>query len=208
MKMKKLTRIFLFALAAPFLIASTVSAATQPPGGRLDLSGGLSFEKYITTGNASQMESSIDSISSFASSDSFLAAVKAIDAPIVIVAYTDITCPDCARTIPYVETMHNVNPLITTVYILKSDETRAFVKAQTGKSSTPTIFVTDKDGAVAGDVYVEYPEAVQVLIDASATDEEAGKHRRDLRSGQYNSEIEKDLLKLINSALPELGRRS
>jgi protein-disulfide isomerase len=194
-------------LASPFLFASSAFGAAQPPGARIDLSKAITFEKYILTGNSAQLEDSLRRAGSLAPSELFRTSVKKIAAPVTIVAYTDISCPDCTRTIPFVQAMQNINPLVTVRYILRDDETRAFVRAQTGKASTPTIFVTDADGAVAGDVYVEYPAAVQALIDSSKTDEEARGHRLDLRSGKYDDEIQIDLLKLIVSAMPELGGR-
>jgi hypothetical protein len=181
--------------------------AAQPSGAQIDLSKGLSFEKYITTGDSSRMASALERMSSITLSEPLLAFVREIDTPIVLAAYTDITCPDCARTIPFVQAISNANPFVSAVYFLRDDETRPFMRTQTGKSSIPTIFVTDRSGSVAGDVYVEYPEFVQALIDASASNEEAARHRDDLRSGRYDGEIERDLRKLIDSALAELRNR-
>jgi glutaredoxin len=205
--MRKFTGLLLFALTAPLLIASSAFCQTQPAGAKIDLSKGLSFEKYITTGTGLQLENALDRLTSLAPSEFFLSAVKAIDTPFVIAAFTDITCPDCARTIPFVQTIQNVNPLGAAVYFLRNDETRAFLKTQTGRAAVPTLFITDKNGTVAGGVYVEYPESVQAMIDASSSDEEASRRRGDFREGQYDEEVQKDMLKLIESALPELKGR-
>ncbi|MDR3255273.1 MAG: thioredoxin family protein [Synergistaceae bacterium] len=199
---------FLLALSAPLLFASQVFCAAQPAGGQIDLSKGIAFEKYITTGDAEHLASVIDRVSALRPSASLISAAKKIDIPIVVVAYTDITCPDCARTIPFVQALHDANPLVRTVYLLRDEEVRTFVRAQTGRSSTPTIFVTDESGAVAGDAYVEYPASVQTLIDESTTDEEAKGHKSDLRSGLYDDEIQNDLARLLEGAARELtGRR-
>jgi glutaredoxin len=203
----KSTGILFLALMAPILSAAPAFCADQPPGGRIDLSKAIAFERYIATGSGEQIGSVIDRLSSLKLSGPLTAAVKKIDVPLVVVAYTDITCPDCSRTIPFVQAIHNANPLVTTLYLLRDDETKTFVRAQTGKSSTPTIFVADASGAVAGGVYVEYPESVQALIDASATDEEAKGHRSDLRSGMYDGEIQGDLARLLESAFKELRSR-
>jgi hypothetical protein len=206
--MKFLSGLFLLALSALLFTATQAfCAATQPPGGRIDLSDGLSFEKYITTGTGVQMENAIDRLGALSPSESFLAAVEKIDVPIVIVAFTDISCPDCAVTIPYVETIQRVNPRVVATYFLRDDAAKVFLKRQSGRSAVPTLFVTDGEGAVMGGVYVEYPEAVQALIDSSSS-EEASSVRGDFRKGRYLEEVEKDILKLIESALRELEGHS
>jgi protein-disulfide isomerase len=205
--MFKLTGILALILAARLLIAQPAFCATQPQGARIDLSKGMTFERYLTTGDSSQMENSLERVSSLALSGPFLDFVRGIDTPLVIVAYTDLSCPDCARTIPFVHAISQANPLAEAAYFLRDDSARPFMRAQTGKSSIPTIFVTDKSGLVAGNVYVEYPEKVQALIDAAASNEEAARHRGDLRSGLYDEEIENGLRDLIESAMPELKER-
>jgi hypothetical protein len=205
--MLKLTGILALVLAAQLWTAEAAFCAAQPKGARIEISKGMTFERYLTTGNSAQMESSLERISQLALSEPFLAFVKGIDFPLVIVAYTDLSCPDCARTIPFVHAISQANPLVDAAYFLRDDSTRPFMRAQTGKSSIPTIFVTDRSGFVAGDVYVEYPEKVQALIDASSSDDEARRHKNDLRSGLYDEEIEKGLRELIESAMAELKTR-
>lgn len=181
------------------------AAPSQEVG--IDISKGLSFEKYLLTGNSSQMESAIDRASSLGLSPSFGAFVKGIDAPLVLVAYTELWCPDCARTTPFVRAVAQANPLVSAVYFQRDDAAKSFLRSLTGKASVPTIFATDENGVIVGGAYVEYPEEVQALIDASASNEEAARHRGDLRSGRYDAEIENGLRKLIESALAELKAR-
>jgi hypothetical protein len=202
--MKKLTSIALFAAAVPFILSSAAAGLTQLPGGRIDISKGVSFEKYLAAGNSAEIENEISRVSSLKPSESFLAEVREIDVPLVIVVYGDMSCPDCAVTVPYIQSIREANPLIETRFFLRNDETRAFLRGLTGRAAVPTMFITNKEGAIAGDAYVEYPEAVQSLIGASSSSEEAKGHRDDFRRGQYDEEVQKDLLKLIQRALPEL----
>ncbi|MDR0617152.1 MAG: thioredoxin family protein [Synergistaceae bacterium] len=203
--MLRLAWISLFVIAAMFWMDIPAFGAPQPQGAKIDLSRGVTFERYLTTGDSAQMKSALERVSSLALSDHFLAFVRGIDIPLVLAVYTELWCPDCARTTPFVHAISQANPLIKAVYFPRDELGRVFMRAQTGRSSIPTIFVTDKGGLVAGDVYVEYPERVQALIaDAS---EDAARHKNDLRSGLYDEEIENDLRKLMESAIKELKER-
>jgi glutaredoxin len=205
--MLKFAGILTFALLAVVWVEMPAVCASRTAGVRIDISRGLSFEKYLLTGDSSQMASAIDRASSLVLSPPFEAFVKGIDAPLVLVVYTELWCPDCARTTPFVRAIAQANPLVTAVYFQRDEAAKSFLRAETGKASVPTIFAADEDGNIAGDVYVEYPEKVQALIDASASKEEAAGHRGDLRSGLYDEEIENGLRKLIESALTELRKR-
>lgn len=205
--MLRFAGILTFGLLAALLTGLPAFSAARLQEGRIDLSKGLSFEKYIATGNGSQLGSALERVSSTELSESFAAFVKEIGAPFVLAAYTDISCPDCARTIPFVYAASQANPLVRAVYFPRDDAARLFMRAQTGKASVPTIFVTDEGGALVGEAYVEYPEKVQALIDSSASKEDADRHRGDLRSGLYDDEIQNGLRKLIESAIAGTGAR-
>jgi glutaredoxin-related protein len=202
--MKKLTALVLLTIAAPFILSSAAAGLTRPQEGKIDLSKSVGFEKYLASGSGEEMEKEINIVGSLKPSKSFLDEAKKIDAPLVIVVYGDMSCPDCAVTVPYVQSVQKVNPLVETRFFLRNDETKAFLRTAAGRAAVPTIFITNAEGLIAGDVYVEYPEAVQSLIDASPSNEEAKKHRTDFRNGLYDEEIQKDLLKLIQRALPDL----
>jgi thiol-disulfide isomerase/thioredoxin len=205
-EMSRLAWVSLFVIAAMFWADMPAFGAAQPQGARMDLAKGMTFERYLTTGDGAQMERALERVSSLVLSDHFLAFVRGVDVPLVLAVYTELWCPDCARTTPFAYAISQANPLIEAAYFLRDDPGRAFMRAQTGKSSIPTIFVTDKGGLVAGDVYVEYPESVQALI-AAATEEAARGYRNDLRSGMYDEEIENDLRELMESAIKELKER-
>jgi glutaredoxin len=205
--MLKFAGILIFALMTALWTDMPAVCATRPAGAKIDLSKGLSFEKYLLTGDSSQMASAMDRASSLALSASFEAFVRGIDAPLMLVAYTELWCPDCARTTPFVRAIGEANPLVSTAYFQRDEAAKSFLRAQTGKASVPTIFATDENGDIVGDVYVEYPEKVRALIGASASDEEAARHRGDLRSGRYDEEIENGLRELIESALAEMKAR-
>ncbi|MDR0649596.1 MAG: thioredoxin family protein [Synergistaceae bacterium] len=205
--MLRFSGILALGLAAALLAGLPAFCAPRLQEGRIDLSEGLSFEKYITTGSGAQLGSALERVSSTSLSEPFAGFVKGIRTPLVLVAFTDISCPDCARTIPFVHAATLANPLVRAVYFKRDDAARQFMRAQTGKASVPTIFVTDETGALVGGVYVEYPRKVQALIDASVSDDETAGHRKDLRSGLYDDEIESDLRELIEGAIANLGAR-
>ena len=206
-EMLRFAGILTFGFVVALLAGSPAFCAPRLREGRIDLSKGISFEKYVTTGSGAQLGSALERVSSTKLSESFSDFVEGIRTPLVLVAFTDISCPDCSRTIPFVHAASQASPLVRAVYFPRDDTARQFMRAQTGKASVPTIFVTGATGTLVGGAYVEYPRKVQALIDSSASDDEAARHRDDLRNGQYDDEIENDLRELIEGAIANLGAR-
>ena len=165
----------------------------------IDLSKGVSYERYLFGGTGMQIERVFARTKAVRLSDELRAAAQRIDSPVVFVTYGSITCPDCAVAVPFLEALKNANPTIETLYFARDNKAREMLLERTGLNRIPTIFVTDRNGRILSGHYVEYPRVIYDLLEKSKTEEEKRAHIEEFRAGKYDDDVQRDLADLIES---------
>ena len=175
------------------------TASALEDAGRIDLRKGGSYERYLFGGTGLQIERMFARSKAVRPSEALLSAAQRIDAPVFIVTYGSITCPDCAIAVPYLERLKTANSRIETRYFARDNEAREMLLERTGRNRIPTIFITDRSGRILSDHYVEYPRIVYDLLEKSKTEDERRTHIDEFRAGKYDDDVQTDLTDLIDS---------
>ena len=133
----------------------------------------------------------------------FTDGAKEIDSPVILLTIGMMFCPDCKVIYPYAEALARSNPMIRTKYIVRNETpgAREFMKARTGRTNMPAIFVLKQDGTVLDGAYVETPAKVTALLEAAAAEKDEKKSDAifdDFHNGVYDEDVQRDLLALIN----------
>ncbi|MDR1508490.1 MAG: thioredoxin family protein [Synergistaceae bacterium] len=183
--------------AAPF--GSHVFSADY---GRVNLSRTFDFETYTATGSEEHRQALDDRLNSHKIADFFEEGAKKIDYSVTLLMIGMMYCPDCKIVSPYLEALSEFNPYIRTRYLVRNDTqgAREFMTAHTGRTNMPSVFVIRPDGSVADGAYVETPARVTAMLASAATDDERNAIWDDFHNGDYDEDVQSDLLKLVLSA--------
>jgi thiol-disulfide isomerase/thioredoxin len=195
-----IVQLFAAAFAAVVLLSSPSAGHELQKQASIDLSSALDFAAYTATGSGRQIGELLGKIDELSPSEGFISAVREVKSPTVLVVYGNMSCPDCAATVPFVEAIHKVNPLITTLYFTRTDEAERVVKDIAGVYKTPTIFSADAEGSLGREYLLEFPDSVRKLVDEAADADSRREIIREFRDGKYAADLEADLLKLLGAA--------
>jgi hypothetical protein len=206
MQMRRLLFLLLVLAAAITAVGSGPAAGAEisyPV--RVDLSSALKFEEYLATGSGRHIGEIFKKIEETSPSEGFLASARVIDAPLTLVVYGSMTCPDCAVAVPYVEAIGRANPGISIRYFPRTAEAVELMRSVAGMYRTPTIFAARPDGVLMREFYLEFPESVRRLTDGAKDDDERRAVIREFRAGKYAADLERDLVGVLRSAELEYG---
>jgi glutaredoxin len=200
LELKEYLRAILFfagVLASIVALPSASSCKELLEPASIDLSSALDFEEYVATGSGRQIDETFRRIDELLLSDEFISAVRAVEGPTTLVVYGDMSCPDCAAAVPFVEAIRRTNPEIVTLYFTRTDEAEITVKNIAGVYKTPTIFAADPGGTLGREFLLEFPDSVRKLVDAASDSDSRRTVIREFRAGKYAADLEADLIKVL-----------
>lgn len=116
--------------------------------------------------------------------------IKNIKSNINILVITDTFCKDSATTMPFLMKLSELNSKIH-VNFLKKEGKEELLQELSG----PTIIKLDEKKQMKGK-YIEFPQVVREKINGK-NEEERKAIVEEVRSGKYNDEIQKEIIKLI-----------
>jgi glutaredoxin len=196
-------RFFAGALAVVVALSSPSLCKELSGPASIDLSSALDFEEYVATGSGRQIDEIFKRIDELALSEHFIAAVRALERPATLVVYGDMSCPDCATAVPFVEAIRRTNPKIATLYFTRTDEAEITVKNIAGVYKTPTIFGADSSGSLGREFLLEFPDSVRKLVDEAGDSDSRRAVIREFRAGKYAADLEVDLIKMLGGVRRE-----
>ncbi|MDR1580932.1 MAG: thioredoxin family protein [Synergistaceae bacterium] len=205
--MYRFAAIFIFFALLSFAGTSLASYGKDvffsPDAERVNLKVSVSFEEYKRSGGEKYINDIEERMRSCKVSERFVEGAKKIDRPLVLLMIGMTYCPDCKAAYPFMETISRVNPYVTTRYIPRNGTPGAseFLKARSGRTNMPAIFVLRPGGEVLDGAYIETPSKVTGMIMNASSDEERDSIWEDFHNGVYDEEIENDLLRLLETAL-------
>ena len=120
--------------------------------------------------------------------------IKNIKSNINILVITDTFCKDSATTIPFLMKLSELNSKIH-VNFLKKEGKEELLQELSGECRIPTIIKLDEKKQMKGK-YIEFPQVVREKINGK-NEEERNAIVEEVRSGKYNDEIQKEIIKLI-----------
>jgi glutaredoxin len=192
--------LFAGAVAAVIVFSSASSAKELSKPASIDLSSALDFVAYAATGSGRQIDELLGKIDALSLSENFISEVREVRGPVTMVVYGDMSCPDCAATVPLVEAIRRTNPEISTLYFTRTDEAERTVKNIAGVYKTPTIFSSDSEGLLGREFLLEFPDSVSKLVDEAHDSDSRRAVIREFRNGKYMADLESDLLRLLGVA--------
>ena len=178
----------------------------SPDAGRVNLYKTLKFEAYKASGTDEERKAAEERLASIEPAAFFIEGVKKIEERITVLVIGAMYCLDGKAVYPYVEAMQTANTFISTRYLVYTSTpgAREFMVSRTGLAATPSIFIvrpgkegSNRNGEVLNRSYVEAPSRVIALLEAAKNEEESDVIWKDLHSGVYDEDIQRDLLELI-----------
>lgn len=120
--------------------------------------------------------------------------IKNIKSNINILVITDTFCKDSATTMPFLMKLSELNSKIH-VNFLKKEGKEELLQELSGECRIPTIIKLNEKKQMKGK-YIEFPQVVREKINGK-NEEERKAIVEEVRSGKYNDEIQKEIIKLI-----------
>jgi hypothetical protein len=189
------------AISIVFRAASSSSAGLSlPEPVSLDISGAVSFEKYLTTGRSREIEKLLSRMDNLDMAESLKSAALEVNERVTLVVFGWMSCPDCTVVIPYIEKVKRLNPRISTLYFGRNDATRTILRNLAGASGTPAIFTARQDGTLIGPYYHEYPQIARARLESARDNDEKHDIIRDFRNGKYEAELQEELAGMLRDA--------
>lgn len=127
-------------------------------------------------------------------SENGMDAIEKIEKQKNIVVFTETRCEDSATTIPFLMKLADLNKNIKVTFF-KREGNEEILEKLTGAKRVPSILALDEDGEVSNS-YIEFPSVVNKMI-IGLDVEERKKVALRVRSGEFNSEIESEMIKIL-----------
>lgn len=162
---------------------------------------GSSFETYLSSGSKGEQEELLLRIKTLSPSKVFTDKAKKIHLPSssVLAVVASMSCPDCTAVIPYIYALKQLNNQLDIRFYTKTDDMSLLLLQMTKNNRVPTIMIVTSNGNRIGEAFIERPEKVRKLI-LQAKVEDVNAIVTDFRNGEYDSDIENDLLRILESA--------
>jgi hypothetical protein len=192
---------FTLALVTVFFAVSAASAGLSLSApAEFDLSSAMQFERYLATGSTEEIEKLLVRLDSVSLTNELKSSAKGGKAPLTLVVYGWMSCPDCEVVVPYVEAIKRLNPSVSTLYFGRTDESRDLMRKLVGVYRTPTVFAASADGTLLGAYYLEYPISVRERMEAAVGDDAKKAVIKEFRGDKYDLELQKELTELLENA--------
>lgn len=163
----------------------------------MNFKSGMNYEEFINTAEK-EHRGFIDELHEqgiLDKSDINLNKIKNINYNVDIAVFTETRCKDSATTMPFLMKLSELNKNIRITFFRKEGN-EELLKDLTGEIRVPSILILNDDGKVERK-YIEFAYDVKEILENSPI-EKTQDIIDEMRIGKYNSEIQKDLIKLIS----------
>jgi thiol-disulfide isomerase/thioredoxin len=170
-----------------------------------DLLSGRSFDEFVETSEEGKfVRRRVEEIQF---SPAFEKALGAFGKT-TLVAFADLSCPDCRAVLPFLGKIGNVNPNIGVVFGEWNAASEEFLQKRLGTGRVPTVLALNASGELMDGAFIERPLAVHRAASEAASRKETMLVIGRFRNGGNDDLIEEDLLKVLrgekNDVLPYL----
>lgn len=155
---------------------------------------GLTYKEYLNKATNEQLEMILRHEECEKITKEGIDKVKNLKKKVDILVFAELRCEDAATTIPILNQLCNLNEKINVKFYYKT-ENEEFISKLIGDGKIPTIISMNEEKRVL-DSYLEFPRIVREKI-AGKSDEDRKKVVKQVRSGNFNKDIQNDLIELI-----------
>jgi hypothetical protein len=201
--MSTVLRIILLSAITMLTAAAAAASPMLKSAASIDISSALSFEEYLATGSEDEADEIMTRLGIISVNDELRSSAEGVGAPLTLIVFGWMPCPDCEVVVPYVEAIKRLNPaMISTSYFDRTDDVKTLALSLAGVYKIPTIFAARPDGTLLGPYYLEYPQNVRSIVDSEGDDERKQAVIDEFRKNRYDENLMRDLSELIRSAEP------
>lgn len=169
---------------------------------RLDLSSGVSFERYVELWDEESRRILLEQARTPRGSAGFGEAIGRFSGSITLAVFSKVGCPDCLFLAPFLKRMEDGNPRIRIVFFRREDYLK-LVLAATGVTRVPTVLPFTNGGVLLKGAFVGHPKRVDEDWEAAGDAAARRAVTQAYRSGEaYGPDLEKELLALLQNDSP------
>lgn len=157
---------------------------------------GINYEEFIKKADAEhrQFIDELEVQGKLDMSDKSIDKIKSVNSNVDIVVITETRCKDSATVMPFLTKLCDMNKNLN-VKFFRKEGNEEVLRRLTGEEKVPSIIILDKHKNV-NRKYVEFPYKLKMRLESSPI-EETQAIIDSMRAGDFNKEIQEDLIKLI-----------
>jgi len=157
---------------------------------------GCTFEEFVNKDKDINREKTLEIYSQIELDQELLNTIETIEAPIKVLAFAEIWCPDCMINVPALQKIQDVNPLIEVKLLPREGNEESLTKHNIGgKAKIPTFIIMDENFKELG-AFIETPKIIKDIL-AKGNQVEVIVAKRKYRKGEYIINTIKEIIDLI-----------
>ena len=158
---------------------------------------GISFEKFVNTGESSHKEKTIDIYNGVQFDEDLISRIEAIDKKINVLVLAEIWCPDCMVNVPVLERIRQISEELNISIIRREGNEKYFEEYSVGGAVKIPTFIFLNEAFKEIGCFIERPSIVKNIYDSDSQAKIIVAIKK-YRNSEYTAEKDDDILNILN----------